>query len=69
MDCFFCTIHAAWPWLRQTVDGCGGMGRGEETRFVLEDRDCRACWLAVFDEPPPGTLTRVPRERRVLFVT
>lgn len=69
MDCFFCTIHAAWPWLRQTVDGCGGMGRGEETRFVLEDRDCRACWLAVFDEPPPGTLTRVPRERRVLLVT
>ncbi|MGE9984171.1 glycosyltransferase family 10 domain-containing protein [Desulfovibrio sp. SGI.169] len=69
MHCFFCTIHAAWPWLRQTSDGCGGMGPGEGTRFVLEDKDCRARWLAVFDEPPPGARTRAPRERRVLFVT
>ena len=69
MDCFFCTIHAAWPWLRQTGDGCGGMGQGEDTRFVLADKDCRDSWLAVFDEPPPGTLTRAPRERRVLFIT
>lgn len=30
--CHFATIHAAWPWMRQTEDGNGGMGR---TRFVL----------------------------------
>ena len=45
MQCFFCTIHAAWPWLRQTGDGRGGMGQGEEVRFVLEDKNCRAWCL------------------------
>ena len=66
MDCFFCTVHAAWPWLRQTEDGSGRMG---DVRFVLEDKDGCAPWLVVFDEPPAGAATRVPRERRVLFVT
>lgn len=66
MDCFFCTVHAAWPWLRQTEDGLGRMG---DVRFVLEDKDGSTPWLVVFDEPPAGAATRVPRERRVLFVT
>ena len=66
MDCFFCTVHAAWPWLRQTEDGSGRMG---DVRFVLEEKDGSTPWLVVFDEPPAGAATRVPRERRVLFVT
>ena len=72
--CQFVTIHSDWPWLRQTEDGCGSMG---SVRFALAPQAAeQACastpaaqWLVVFDEPPAGFCTTVPRERRILFVT
>jgi len=72
--CQFSTIHAAWPWMRQTEDGCGGMGNA---RFFMETpplgvlprEDAQADWLVVFDEAPPGFCTTAPLERRILFVT
>ncbi|WP_374281432.1 glycosyltransferase family 10 domain-containing protein [Desulfovibrio sp.] len=72
--CQFVTIHSDWPWLRQTEDGCGSMG---PVRFVLAPQAAEqasaaaqaAQWLVVFDEPPSGFCTTVPRERRILFVT
>lgn len=66
MDCFFCTVHAAWPWLRQTEDGSGPHGG----RALCPGGQGRQHSLAGgLDEPPAGAATRVPRERRVLFVT
>ena len=72
--CQFVTIHNDWPWLRQTEDGCGSMG---SVRFALAPQPAgnapaamqAATWLVVFDEPPQGFCTTVPRERRILFVT
>ena len=72
--CQFATIHNDWPWLRQTEDGCGSMGC---VRFALAPQSAGhapaatqvATWLVVFDEPPQGFCTTVPRERRILFVT
>ena len=72
--CQFATIHNDWPWLRQTEDGCGSMG---SVRFALAPQPAgnapaamqAATWLVVFDEPPQGFCTTVPRERRILFVT
>ena len=76
--CYFATIHAAWPWMRQTEDGNGALGRAQ---FVLPPPASHAptslpsplgtasAWLVVFDEAPVGFSTTVPRERRILFVT
>ena len=77
--CQFATIHSDWPWLRQTEDGRGALGR---VRFGLPLQAADALlqdglpsapqaesWLVVFDEAPSGFCTAVPRERRILFVT
>ena len=75
--CQFATIHRAWPWMRQTEDGNGVMGR---VRFALWSQSSQPssplpaptaaeAWLVVYDEAPPGFSTTVPRERRILFVT
>lgn len=75
--CHFATIHAAWPWMRQTEDGNGAMGPAQ---FVLPHQASSlssfsstvttpSAWLVVFDEAPAGFSTTVPRERRILFVT
>ena len=72
--CYFATIHAAWPWMRQTEDGNGALGRAQ---FVLPPPTARSpssletasAWLVVVDEAPAGFSTTVPRERRILFVT
>lgn len=76
--CCFATIHAAWPWMRQTEDGNGALGRAQ---FVLPSpashsfsslptsAETSSAWLVVFDEAPVGFSTAVPRERRILFVT
>ena len=76
--CCFATIHAAWPWMRQTEDGNGALGRAQ---FVLPSpashsfsslptsAETSSAWLVVFDEAPVGFSTTVPRERRILFVT
>ena len=76
--CYFATIPEAWPWMRQTEDGNGAMGR---VQFVLAPPATRSfsslptsaetssAWLVVFDEAPAGFSTTVPRERRILFVT
>ncbi|HZF61724.1 MAG TPA: hypothetical protein VEZ52_08905 [Desulfovibrio sp.] len=76
--CYFATIPEAWPWMRQTEDGNGAMGR---VQFVLASpascsfpslptsAETSSAWLVVFDEAPTGFSTTVPRERRILFVT
>ena len=72
--CQFVTIHSDWPWLRQTEDGCGSMGR---VQFALASQPAEdlpastptTTWLVVFDEAPVGFYTTTPRERRILFVT
>ena len=76
--CYFATIHAAWPWMRQTEDGNGALGRAQ---FVLppptahspssfpSSLETASAWLVVVDEAPAGFSTSVPRERRILFVT
>ena len=72
--CQFATIHSDWPWMRQTEDGHGNMGR---VLFALAPQPTLAqlippqveSWLVVFDEAPVGFCTTTPRERRILFVT
>lgn len=64
--CNFLTIHVPWPWLRQTNDG---MGELNGCTFCINAHQDSSTWLAVFDEPPLKTLTRVPRARRILFIT
>ena len=76
--CYFATIHAAWPWMRQTENGNGAMGH---VQFALcppalhsfaplsSSAETASAWLVVFDEAPAGFSTTVPRERRILFVT
>lgn len=72
--CQVATIHSDWPWMRQTEDGCGGVGR---VQFALAQQAAPAqpenpqaeLWLVVYDEAPVGFYTNVPRERRILFVT
>ncbi len=76
--CYFATIPEAWPWMRQTEDGNGALGR---VQFVLASQashsfpsfpspaETSSAWLVVFDEAPAGFSTTVPRERRILFVT
>lgn len=76
--CYFATIHASWPWMRQTEDGNGALGSAQ---FVLPppashslsplstSAGTSSAWLVVFDEAPAGFSTIVPRERRILFVT
>ncbi|UIB00009.1 hypothetical protein KUD97_14020 [Desulfovibrio desulfuricans] len=65
-SCAFYTMHALWPWMRQTEDGRGGM---PGCRFLLNREAADTQWLAVFDEPPAQSTTQVPKERRVLFIT
>ena len=76
--CYFATIHASWPWMRQTEDGNGALGSAQ---FVLPppashslspfstSAGTSSAWLVVFDEAPASFSTIVPRERRILFVT
>ncbi len=74
--CHFVSIHAAWPWMRQTEDGNGALSR---VQFALTPHPLHtslptvtasaAAWLVVYDEAPAGFCTTVPRERRILFVT
>lgn len=65
-SCTFSTIHIPWPWMRQTNDGNGSM---PGCRILLNKEEPDTCWVVVFDEPLPCTVTRVPKERRVLFIT
>ena len=65
-SCAFYTVHSRWPWMRQTEDGRGGM---PGCRFLLNQEGADTQWIVVFDEPPAQSTTRVPKERRVLFIT
>lgn len=65
------SIHDVKAFCRQTPGG-DGLWRG--VRFVFDDParpddDQGAGWLVVYDEPANGCRTRVPAERRVLFIT
>lgn len=60
------TIHDRDPWFRQTPNNDGVW---EDCVYVLNDPHGTADWLVVVDQPPAGLSTRVPWERRILFVT
>ena len=69
--CYFATIHASWPWMRQTEDGNGALGSAQ---FVLPppashslspfstSAGTSSAWLVVFDEAPAGFSTIVPSQ-------
>jgi hypothetical protein len=62
----FCTVHGPMEvWFRQTPDQDGIFGR---TAFGAEPTGHAAEWLVVCDEPPPGLRSRVPLDRRILFL-
>ena len=62
----FSTIHAPWPYLRQTRQG-DGFWNG--LQFFLNESPEDVDWLVVYDEPPGKLSTTVPKERRILFIT
>ncbi|ABB39670.2 methyltransferase FkbM family [Oleidesulfovibrio alaskensis G20] len=65
--CLLATEHVPWPWLRQTSGGKGVVG---SVRFKInEDQQGDADWLVVVDSPPENLYTRVPFDRRILFIT
>lgn len=62
----FATLHGPIDaWFRQTPAHDGLFG---ETWFGSEPVDDAAEWLVVCDDPPDGFQTRIPRERRILFL-
>ena len=65
-NCVFSTMHVPWPWIRQTLDGHGRM---TDCDIQINTNDINAQWLVVFDEPYANTVTSVPKERRILFIT
>jgi hypothetical protein len=52
--------------LRQTPQGAG---LWRDAQFCLSAADEDVDWLVVLDEPVPFLKTRIPKERRILFVT
>lgn len=60
----FYSLSPEWPWLRQTDDGAGLCGN---SLFSLHQDD-GAEYLVVYDELPEKMLTRIPQERRILFI-
>ncbi len=52
--------------LRQTAGGRGAWG---SIKFCVDDTALPADLLVVFDEPASPIETRIPKERRILFVT
>ena len=66
MFILFSTVHDGDPWLRQTPKFDGVWG---DCVYVFDDAEGKADWLAVCDQPRAGLATRIPRARRILFVT
>lgn len=60
----FLSRHA-WPWSRQTEDEAGSHKALQISWDAGGDPD----WLVVFDDIADAVQTRVPVERRILFVT
>jgi hypothetical protein len=60
----FLTRHH-WPWLRQTDDGAGH----HDGLAVHLEPDAADDWVVVYDDIEAPVETRVPRHRRILFVT
>ena len=61
----FVTRHSGFPWQRQTDDGAGGHC-GLDIRFAPDTGDD---WIVVFDDIAAPFQTRVPLNRRIVFVT
>ena len=61
----FVTRHSGFPWQRQTDDGAGGHC-GLDIRFAPDPGDD---WIVVFDDIAAPFQTRVPLNRRIIFVT
>lgn len=63
----FATEHGPIAtWFRQTPGHDGIFGR---TAFAAEASGDRDEWLVVCDEPPAGLRSRIPFERRILFLS
>ena len=60
------SIHTLGMWFRQTprIDGWWG-----DTHFVFDTGQAEPDWLIVYDQAPSGFQTRVPRHRRVVFLS
>jgi hypothetical protein len=41
----------------------------KDVRFIPSGEDCDADWLVVYDDPGERISTRVPRERRIIFLS
>ena len=54
-------------WWRQTPKN-DGVWQTHNTQFHLND-ETQCSWLCVFDEPPDGWTTHIPKERRILMIT
>ncbi|WP_051257863.1 glycosyltransferase family 10 domain-containing protein [Desulfovibrio cuneatus] len=67
--CLFATVHVPWPWFRQTEDGAGRIGTQQFYLNEVPEQAEEPQWLAVLDEPQDNFCTRVPKERRILFIT
>jgi hypothetical protein len=62
----FSTMHGPIDaWFRQTPGHDGIFGT---TAFTAQPSRDRAEWLVVSDEPSPGLRSRIPVERRILFL-
>lgn len=46
-----------------------GEGLWKDLHFVPSGEDCDGDWLVVYDDPGERITTRVPKERRILFVS
>ena len=62
----FFSAHRRFPWIRQLpVDGGGVIAGGTSIDETLPD--CRL--LVVYDEPPEGLMTDIPRENRLVVLS
>jgi hypothetical protein len=63
----FHTLHASWPWLRQTPQAAGVW---EGHRFLLNPAaDQPVDWLVVYDDLDGGLVTTVPKARRIGIIS
>ncbi len=61
-----CTRHHPHLFARQTP---GNDGVWQDMRVVLDEENGEPDWLLCYDEPKDATKTRIPVQRRILFVT
>jgi FkbM family methyltransferase len=60
------TIHKKWPYKRQTPDESMKWG---QTKFILNSSKPNTNFLVVYDEPHKTIKTKIPKSRRLLFIS